>query len=257
VRPHSGLRTLQVAWLVLRHGLVHLARRPGGDSGPQRLRRLLEDLGGAYLKLGQLLALQPDILPARYCDVLFDLRSPPRSLRGRRTDVHRGSASPRPRSSSGSSRRPPPLRSAKSTGRLPRPDGGGHARPGETASGDLRLFERIDRVVTRRRLRRLERLTRMIEDAPWTREELDYRFEARYMGALAFNARDNPGESVPESIPELSSRRILVSSYLDGPTVLEFMRFQRAGSRDEAMTRQLAALGFDADVFARNPVRTS
>src|SRR5919206_1702714 len=42
-------------------------------SGPQRLRAALEDLGGSFIKFGQMLALQPDILSLEYCNGLFDL----------------------------------------------------------------------------------------------------------------------------------------------------------------------------------------
>ncbi len=35
---------------------------------PARLRKTMEQLGGAYLKLGQFLALRPDLLPREYCD---------------------------------------------------------------------------------------------------------------------------------------------------------------------------------------------
>src|SRR6187399_2356108 len=48
---------------------------PGADKrpGPVRLRVALEQLGGAWLKLGQMLALRYDLLPAAYCDELFGL----------------------------------------------------------------------------------------------------------------------------------------------------------------------------------------
>ncbi|MBT4174553.1 AarF/ABC1/UbiB kinase family protein [archaeon] len=34
---------------------------------PVRLRKAMEDMGGAYVKLGQLLALRPDLIPQEYC----------------------------------------------------------------------------------------------------------------------------------------------------------------------------------------------
>jgi ubiquinone biosynthesis protein len=40
--------------------------RPPTDL-PVRLRKAMEELGGAYVKLGQFLALRPDLLPAAYC----------------------------------------------------------------------------------------------------------------------------------------------------------------------------------------------
>ena len=50
-----------------------LARRRPPLPGPQRLRAVIEDLGGTYIKFGQALALQPDILSFEYCNELFDL----------------------------------------------------------------------------------------------------------------------------------------------------------------------------------------
>ena len=48
---------------------------PGADKrpGPVRLRLALEQLGGAWVKLGQMLALRYDLLPVAYCDELFGL----------------------------------------------------------------------------------------------------------------------------------------------------------------------------------------
>ena len=52
-----------------------LARRlPSGTlPGPERLRMVFEDVGGTFIKLGQMLALQPDILSLEYCNALFKL----------------------------------------------------------------------------------------------------------------------------------------------------------------------------------------
>ena len=47
-----------------------LFKRGGGIPAdlPQRLRKAMEELGGAYIKLGQLLSLRPDLVPQEYCD---------------------------------------------------------------------------------------------------------------------------------------------------------------------------------------------
>lgn len=48
-------------------------------AGPERLRIMFEELGGTFVKFGQMMALQPDILPLAYCNALFKLldRMPP------------------------------------------------------------------------------------------------------------------------------------------------------------------------------------
>ena len=48
-------------------------RRGPFPDGPVRMRLALEQLGGAWVKLGQMLALRFDLLPAAYCDELFKL----------------------------------------------------------------------------------------------------------------------------------------------------------------------------------------
>ena len=71
----GALRLLHIAAVVCRHVGGHLidlllaraarvvgSERPVRISGPVRLRIMLEDLGGSFIKLGQMLALQPDIL---------------------------------------------------------------------------------------------------------------------------------------------------------------------------------------------------
>ncbi len=76
------LRTLAVAATAARHLAAHRLWRVLGREpipGPQRLRLALEGIGGTYLKFGQVLSLQPDVLPPAYCTALFDLldRVPP------------------------------------------------------------------------------------------------------------------------------------------------------------------------------------
>src|SRR5512136_1180050 len=83
-------RAFQVARIVLRN-LLEIAfdrlRHRSGIPGPERLRMMLEELSGSFLKFGQILSLQVDALPREYCDALLNLldRVPPFS----RVDVLR------------------------------------------------------------------------------------------------------------------------------------------------------------------------
>jgi ubiquinone biosynthesis protein len=48
-------------------------------GGPVRFRQRLEQLGPTFVKLGQYLALRPDLIPQEYCDelmLLFDRVAP-------------------------------------------------------------------------------------------------------------------------------------------------------------------------------------
>lgn len=62
--PQAALRMARVCVVAGRHGLLHLVSRSREETGPGRLKMALEEVGGAYLKLGQVLSLQPDVLIA-------------------------------------------------------------------------------------------------------------------------------------------------------------------------------------------------
>ena len=64
-----------VVVVLVRYLVAPALRVPGADRrpGPVQLRLALEDLGGAWIKLGQMLAMRYDLLPAAYCHELFKL----------------------------------------------------------------------------------------------------------------------------------------------------------------------------------------
>ena len=49
-------------------------KRPRKDSYAVRLRRAMEEAGGAYVKLGQMLSLRSDLIPEEYCDEFSKLQ---------------------------------------------------------------------------------------------------------------------------------------------------------------------------------------
>jgi ubiquinone biosynthesis protein len=118
-------------------------------------------------------------------------------------------------------------------------------------AGDIRLMSAAITVIKRLRVNALYWLIEPLSEfVTWTREELDYRREARYMEQLRRNARDNFNERIPEVFWHYTSRRTLVCEFLEGVTVLEYLRALEAG--DELVPRRLKAAGFDARIFARN-----
>ena len=75
-------RLAYITFVIIKHVLAHVAgmllvwlslRSSVSLSGTARLRAALEELGGSFIKFGQMLALQPDILSLEYCNGLFDL----------------------------------------------------------------------------------------------------------------------------------------------------------------------------------------
>jgi ubiquinone biosynthesis protein len=256
-------RLLELLWVLLRHGVSQFVlRRPRGVRGPERLRMILEDAGGTFLKFGQVLALQPDILPREYCNALFDLldRVPPFDVAdvehtfqeelGRPPVELFDSFDLNPLASASIGQVHVATRDgAKLAVKVRRPDVDSSFAP------DIRMMRLVSAAIRRLRIKRLMWLRHALEEfILWTLEELDYRYEARYMAALSRNAEDNENESVPAVVEELTNRRILVAEFLEGPMVLDYVRAIEAGRRDE-FEAQLAENGFDPEEFARNIVR--
>src|SRR5215510_11630261 len=68
-------RFFQVLRVVLRQLTVLARRRLRGEPvmGHLLLREGFEGVGGTFLKLGQIMSLQVDLLPREYCDALLSL----------------------------------------------------------------------------------------------------------------------------------------------------------------------------------------
>ena len=266
----SVRRLTHIAAVIIRHGLAYvlgpwivrwprLARGlPVELSGPDQLRTLFEDLGGTFIKFGQMLALQPDILSLEYCNALFNLLdriAPFDSEHVERTFAEELGRSPAELFDIFEAK---PIATA-SIGQVHVAYLNGRKlavkvqRPTVEAdfAGDLRLMTAMTRLITRLRLRKfywmIEPITEFIE---WTREEMDYRREGRYMEQLRSNSRAEWHERVPEVLWDYTTRRTLVAEFLEGVTVLDYLRALETG--DELTLRRLKATEFDPNAFGRN-----
>ena len=73
----------RILGVLAKHGLgmalekMHLKKRTlfsiKKNSNPVQIRMILEELGGSFVKLGQLLSMRPDLIPKEYCDELSKL----------------------------------------------------------------------------------------------------------------------------------------------------------------------------------------
>ena len=248
---HDAQRHRVRSWVAARFRLTRLTR-------PQRFRRLFEDLGGSFIKFGQMLALQPDIVSLEYCDELFNLldRIAPFPVEhvervfleefGRGTAELFDAFDPEPLATASIGQ----VHTARLNGRKVAVK---VQRPSVDTDflGDIRLMTAAIRVIRRLQLTSFYwMLEPMGEFVAWTREELDYRREARYADRLRRNAQSNEFERVPEVFWDLTTRRTLVVEFLNGMTVLDYLRALTSG--DEWTPHKLRAQGFDPNQFARH-----
>jgi len=266
-------RVVHIARVLVAHGVAHALARFGSGwpwlvkrsslaqlPGPQRFRRLFEDLGGSFIKFGQMLALQPDILPLEYCNALFNLldRIAPFPF----ADVERvfleelGSTpaqlfddfdtTPLSTASIGQVH-VAYLRGQKLAVKVQRPS------VDIEFAGDIRLIRIAMRVIRGLKIASLYWLLEPLDEfTSWTSEELDYRTEARYADRLRRNAADNPVERVPAVFWDLTTRRTLVMEFMPGVTALAHLR-EMESSR--GWPGRLPGGNFNRDRFARHIIR--
>jgi predicted unusual protein kinase regulating ubiquinone biosynthesis (AarF/ABC1/UbiB family) len=254
-----GLALVRVA---LAYGLPLLGpARLRRMSGPVRLRRALETLGGGWIKLGQLLALRFDLLPAPYCIELFNLLNRVAPFPYAEVEEIVRAELGRTIAELFASFEPEPFGSA-SIGQVHDAvlhDGRRVAvkvqRPGIDAllMSDIALMYVVTRLVDRAHLLGGTRSRDVIDElARWTREELDYRVEAKNAATIRAGVRDASTEYDPEVFLDYTTRRVLTTERLDGTPLVEIIRALRADR--EGTNRRLSAAGYDLEQAAANVV---
>ena len=235
-------RAVIVPWL--------LRRSPEGRA--ERARRALEELGGTWIKLGQALALRFDLLPADYCLEFFQLLNQVKPFEA--SEVRRvledELGAPVERLFRSFEWTPAAAASIGQVHRAELPDGTPVAvkvqRPGIAAlvRADLKLMRWAALLVDAGPFLGGTRARFVVEEfARWTREELDYRIEARHAAVLRRNAGGDPFERNPKIFPSHTTRRVLTMEYLEGIPLLEIVSAARR--KDQAFADELARRGHD------------
>jgi ubiquinone biosynthesis protein len=230
-------------------------------SGPVRLRRALESLGGGWAKLGQLLALRFDLLPEAYCLELFGLlnRATPFAYAQVERVIREELGHDVAELFSSFQREPFGSASIGQVHDAVLHDGRRVAvkvqRPGIGALliCDVALMRRAATIVDRLHVLGATRTRDIVAELErWTREELDYGVEAANAIEVRANIRDADTEYAPEIHAALSTRRVLTAERLDGTPLVDVIRELRA-DRDGCEAR-LRAAGHDLDAAAANVV---
>jgi ubiquinone biosynthesis protein len=259
-------RYAQITRIVVRHGLgpsIGLAsRRSHGDlDGTEldagesrlppavRLRRALEDCGGMFVKLGQLLSTRSDLVPddvARELARLQDHVGPadPREVRllleaelgGPVTDVFAEFEwEPLAAASIGQAHRARLRDGQPVIVKVQRP---GIA---ESVARDLEVLDELARVAeTRTTWGRDYGVVELAgEFGQRLREELDFGLEARNATELAADLGCASPVRVPRVVPEFSSTRVLVMEWFDGVSVRDHDAIDGIGADRRALADTL------------------
>jgi predicted unusual protein kinase regulating ubiquinone biosynthesis (AarF/ABC1/UbiB family) len=216
----------------------------GKRDMPADLKVALGGLKGPLMKVAQILATIPDALPQEYLDELRQLQANAPSMgrlfvrRRMTTELGRDWKSKFGNfdeeaiaaASLGQVHRATAHDGTALASKLQYPD------MGSIVEADLKqlrfaisIYERYDKAIQASEIYK-ELVARM-------REELDYRREAAQMALYRHMLADEAGVSVPESIPELSTDRLLTMTWLDGGPLLDFI-----AEHDDVQMRNRVAL---------------
>ena len=216
-------RAAQIFVVLFRYRILFAAlpwRRHQLD--PVQLRLALEHLGGAWIKLGQMLAMRFDLLPVAHCRELFKLLNdvkpfPYEDVR----DIIRQELGNDPESIF-LEFDPTPF-AAASIGQVHRavlPSGRRVAvkvqRPEarKLFAADIQLMYALSNVLSRVGLFGAMNSRQVIDEfAKWTADELDFVVEARQAIRLRENAAGDAFQRVPKIWGEFTSSRVLRSTW--------------------------------------------
>src|SRR3954469_6488119 len=208
------------------------------------LKAALGGIKGPLMKVAQLLAMIPDALPDEYVKELVTLQANAPAMGWpfvRRRMA--GELGPEWQSrfksfereavraaSLGQVHRAVALDGTKLACKLQYPE------MGSAVEADLRqlrlamgLYERYDKTVSTAEIH--------AEIADRLREELDYEREAAHMRLYGDILRDEPGVAVPRPVAELSTRRLVTMTWLEGSPILDFAENAPVEIRNEIALR--------------------
>ena len=234
---------------------------PGADkrSGPVRMRSAFEQLGGAWVKLGQMLALRYDLLPVAYCDELFGLLN---AVAPFSYDEVRGivlqelGAEPEivfanferksfAAASIGQVHRAVLHNGDRVAVKVQRP----HIR--EILQADIHLMYSVTWLLDLSRVFGGVKSREVIDEfARWTADELDYLVEARQAVLLNEHARGDEYERIARVYRDYTTSRVLTTELIEGIPLVEVMVAKRDGNR--AYLDEFAAAGHDLDRICRH-----
>jgi ubiquinone biosynthesis protein len=232
-------RYAEITRIAVRNGLgpsLGLGRKEdveaaGARPPVRRLRLALEECGGMFVKLGQVLSTRTDLISpqaAAELGLLQDhVRPAPRDAIAEVLEEELDTAVPDV--FPGFDWQPLAAASIGQVYRAQLPDGSPVVvkvqRPGidESVRVDLSVLEELGHVVESRttwgREYRVDELVDEFSDR--LREELDYRIEARNASSIASTMPADARIRVPYVYEELSTSRVLVMEWLDGTSVRE------------------------------------
>src|SRR3989344_5033551 len=247
----------------LRH-LVDSFRKKPAELQPTQLRKSFEELGGAFLKVGQLLSLRPDLVPQAYCDEFSKLQDavPPFPGETAKKIVEQELRKPLKTVFSTFELKPlaaasigqvhlAKLRNGKKVAvKVQRPD------VRSTIEANLDILAYLAQTLQKRYPQDIVDLPQIVEEFKhYTENELDYEKEAKNIEAIRKNQVQDRGIVIPQVHWEHTTEKILVLEYIEGKAFTQLLqanyRFSKTTMRN--ITLSIFSQIFEHGVFHADP----
>ena len=233
-------------------------------GGPAGLRELLERAGPTFVKIGQFLALRPDLVRQEYADELMRLldRAPTFPYADVRDIVAEDLGGEPDEIFSYFNRRPVAAGSLAQTHLARLEDGAEVAvkilRPNIRTQvlRDLKRARLMARILDLTGVSLVAAPTDVVDElSQWLLQEIDFERELRNLLRLGEVAAGSAVERIPHAYPGLCSDRIVTAEYLRGIPVAELLVAVRTGRPVEL--DRIAAANVDLDLLAETLIEAT
>jgi ubiquinone biosynthesis protein len=227
-------------------------------GGPAGFRQLLEQQGPTFIKIGQFLALRPDLVPQEYCDELMRLFDRVPAFPWPEAQAIVESEFGCEISSVFSYIDPVPI-AAGSLAQVHR------ARLPDGTQVAVKIRRPNIEQLVRRDIRRARRLVRFIElsgasfvlsprealdeVSDWLLHEIDFSRELANLTRLHSLTADDPNQKVPRPYPEYSTGKILTTEYIQGVSFSDLLSALRP---DPGTSQRPIPEGINPEKLAEN-----
>jgi ubiquinone biosynthesis protein len=239
-------RVSHIVNVLTKHGLGHFVQAYGlskhlpflkrftietsrKEDIPVRLRKAMEELGGAYIKLGQLLSLRPDLVPPTWCDEFKKLldKTTPVSYEQIKPVIEKELGKPINKLFSKFERKPigsasiaqvhlATLKSGqKVVVKVQRPN------TKEKFESDITLLFYLARKIDKYIVNHASPLDVIEEFERYTKRELDFTNEARHADRFYKNFRGSKKVEIPKIYWQYTKPKVLVMQHLKGERLSE------------------------------------
>ena len=217
---------------------------------PRRLRMAMDELGGSFVKLGQLLSLRPDLIPEEYCDEFAKLQDGvtefsyvkvkeiiEKELKHKLKEIFSYfDKEPIASASIGQVHKARLLSGERVVVKVQRP------KIQELMHEDIDLLYYLADILQNKFKDLKEHNLRSIVDEfkRYTLEELDYLKEGKNIDKFYDNFKEDKTVKVPKLHKDFTTQKVLTMSYIDGIPIDDKEGFEDWGCDDDIISKNLA-----------------